>query len=175
MGGDRRPVIWRRYQFFGRDYQDDGAGKNYLARRSARRCLTMVSPFQGASVHVQTYRVRTCCRRSALRSGRAHHRRSGRRRASVLRRQPEQLFLMNTKRIALALALGLAASPALAQGVHVDPYFHRDGTYVPEHYRSYPDSSYNNNWSVSPNINPHNYEMGTRSPTFPDYQPYRHR
>jgi hypothetical protein len=78
------------------------------------------------------------------------------------------------KRIALVLAFGLTATPVLAQGVHVDPYTRRDGTRVEEHWRSAPNSATYDNWSVRPNINPHNYEPGTRSPTFPHspYSPY---
>ena len=47
----------------------------------------------------------------------------------------------------------------------------RQDTYVAPHYRSSPDGSYNNNWSVRPNVNPHTGKRGTRSPTFNDRPP----
>lgn len=71
--------------------------------------------------------------------------------------------------IAFAVVCALTAS-AFAQ-VHVDGYTRRDGTYVAPHYRSSPDSSYNNNWSVSPNTNPYTGQQGTRSPTYNDRPP----
>ena len=37
---------------------------------------------------------------------------------------------------------------------YVRGYTRKDGTYVQPHYRSSPDRSYNNNWSVSPNVYP---------------------
>lgn len=71
----------------------------------------------------------------------------------------------------LALTIVLATvSWAMAQ-VHVDGYYRNNGTYVAPHYRSSPDSSYNNNWSVSPNTNPYTGQQGTRSPTFNDRPP----
>ena len=54
---------------------------------------------------------------------------------------------------------------------YVKGYQKRDGTYVPPHYRSSPDRSYNNNWSVQPNVNPHTGEMGSRQPTWNDRPP----
>lgn len=71
------------------------------------------------------------------------------------------------------LAIGLliaSASWAVAQ-VHVDGYTRKDGTYVQPYYRSSPDSSYNNNWSVQGNQNPYTGQMGTRSPTYNDRPP----
>jgi hypothetical protein len=64
---------------------------------------------------------------------------------------------------------------------YVNGYYKKDGTYVQPHYRSSPDSSYNNNWSVSPNTNPYSGQQGTRQPTYndrpPSYNsnPYRNR
>lgn len=63
----------------------------------------------------------------------------------------------------LALLLKLATfAPVFADDVSVKGYFRRDGTYVQPHMRSAPDSSYNNNWSTSPNVNPYTGQQGTR-------------
>jgi len=70
--------------------------------------------------------------------------------------------------IVLALLLGPVV-PALAQDVSVGGYFRRDGTYVQPHMRSAPDSSYNNNWSTSPNVNPYTGRQGTNPPRLYDY------
>src|SRR6266566_4729421 len=71
--------------------------------------------------------------------------------------------------LALVLLIGTAA-PLLAEDVHVKGYMRRDGTYVQPHMRSAPDSSYNNNWSTAPNINPYTGQQGTRAPHVPDTQ-----
>ena len=72
-------------------------------------------------------------------------------------------------------ALVMFTAPALAQ-VYVPGYTKRDGTYVQPHYRSSPNKSYNDNWSVSPNTNPYTGKRGTRAPTWdnrpPAYNPY---
>jgi hypothetical protein len=60
---------------------------------------------------------------------------------------------------------------AMAQGVYHDGYTTQRGTYVAPHYQSAPDHSYNNNWGVSPNVNPYNGQPGTRQPTFNDQAP----
>jgi hypothetical protein len=47
-------------------------------------------------------------------------------------------------------------APILFAGkVSVRGYHRRDGTYVQPHMRSASDSSYNDNWSTYPNINPY--------------------
>jgi hypothetical protein len=75
---------------------------------------------------------------------------------------------------ALALA-GIAAIVSLWSQARADEfvrgYFRSNGTYVAPYYRSSPDRSYNNNWSVSPNVNPYTGRMGTRSPTWDDRPP----
>jgi hypothetical protein len=48
-----------------------------------------------------------------------------------------------------AAALLVTASPALAQDVHVDGYYRRDGTYVRPHVRSAPDGIRSNNYGPS--------------------------
>jgi hypothetical protein len=73
------------------------------------------------------------------------------------------------KRILIATAL-LAASPAIAQ-VHVDGHVRKDGTYVPPHYRSNPDRSYNNNYGTAPNTNPYTGHTGGNQPTWNDRPP----
>jgi hypothetical protein len=62
------------------------------------------------------------------------------------------------------------ASAAFAQ-VYVPGHVTRDGSYVQPHYRSAPDSSYNNNWSVQGNTNPYTGRSGTLSPTYNDRPP----
>ena len=47
--------------------------------------------------------------------------------------------------IAVMLMVGGLALPAAAGDVYVQGYTKSDGTYVAPHYRSAPDSSYNNN------------------------------
>jgi hypothetical protein len=54
---------------------------------------------------------------------------------------------------------------------YVNGYTRSNGTYVAPHYRSSPDSSYNNNWSTRGNTNPYTGQSGTRSPTFNDRAP----
>lgn len=54
---------------------------------------------------------------------------------------------------------------------YVRGYYRNDGTYVQPHYRSSPDRSYNNNWSVRPNVNPYTGQQGTRSPTYDNLPP----
>ncbi len=72
------------------------------------------------------------------------------------------------------LAVSLVAFTFMAEAFadsYVRGYTRRDGTYVQPHYRSSPDNSYNNNWSVSPNVNPYKGQSGTRSPTWNDRPP----
>lgn len=66
--------------------------------------------------------------------------------------------------VALALlCLGLAATVADAQSsVWVNPYTRTDGSYVPGHYRTAPDSNPYNNWSTYPNVNPYTGQQGHR-------------
>jgi hypothetical protein len=59
--------------------------------------------------------------------------------------------------------------PAVAEDVSVRGHFRRDGTYVQPHMRSAPDSSYNNNWSTSPNVNPYTGQQGANPPRLYDY------
>ena len=72
--------------------------------------------------------------------------------------------------IASVMLLFSMTASALAD-TYVSGYTKKDGTYVQPHYRSSPDRSYNNNWSVRPNVNPHTGRRGTRSPTFNNRPP----
>lgn len=47
----------------------------------------------------------------------------------------------------------------------VNGYMKYNGTYVPGHYRSDPDSIINNNWSTRGNVNPYTGRIGTRNPS----------
>jgi hypothetical protein len=71
--------------------------------------------------------------------------------------------------IVVALLLGLFVPALAGDDVYVNGYYRRDGTYVQPHMRSAPDSSYNNNWSTSPNVNPHTGQQGTNPPKLYDY------
>jgi hypothetical protein len=54
---------------------------------------------------------------------------------------------------------------ALAQSsVYVRPYLKKDGTLVQGHFRSAPNETVFDNWSVYPNINPYTGELGTKNP-----------
>ena len=70
---------------------------------------------------------------------------------------------------ALALVVALTA-PAFPQ-VHVDGHYRSNGTYVQPHYRSSPNNSYNDNWSVKGNSNPYTGQSGTSSPTWNSQPP----
>jgi hypothetical protein len=72
------------------------------------------------------------------------------------------------KKLLIAGLMTLMSASAFAQGVHVQGHYRSNGTYVQPYYRSAPDSSRNNNWSVSPNINPYTLQQGTRSPSAPN-------
>ncbi len=72
--------------------------------------------------------------------------------------------------LVLLFGLLLPLSEGIAQ-VYVQGYYRSDGTYVAPHWRSSPDGSYNNNWSVSPNVNPFTGRRGTRRPTWNDRPP----
>lgn len=64
-----------------------------------------------------------------------------------------------------------ACLPASAGTVHVRGYTKADGTYVPPHERSSPNSTTTDNWSVAPNVNPYTGAQGTKSPDAPPPKP----
>lgn len=92
------------------------------------------------------------------------------------------------KRLALVLSLILTlAVPSFAKGkssshkskpkssvVHVRGYTKKDGTYVPAHDRTVPNSTKSDNWSTKGNTNPETGKPGTKNPdttTTPPPQP----
>jgi hypothetical protein len=74
------------------------------------------------------------------------------------------------KKLIGCLVLLAIAAPAMARDVWVNGYTRADGTYVPGHYRSAPDSNPYNNYTSEPNVNPYNGNRGTVKPY--EYKPY---
>ena len=66
----------------------------------------------------------------------------------------------------------LLFSTIVISDTYVRGYTKSDGTYVSPHYRSSPDSSYNNNWSVRGNRNPYTGSFGANRRTLNDRTPY---
>ena len=58
--------------------------------------------------------------------------------------------------------------------VYTRGYFRSSGTYVAPSYRSRPDSSFYNNWSSYPNMNPYTGEAGSRRHPTPSYRSHRY-
>lgn len=73
-----------------------------------------------------------------------------------------------------AVALWIPASVAWSD-TYVHGHTRKDGTYVQPHYRSSPNSSYNDNWSVRGNTNPYTGKSGTLPPTWNDRSPEYNR
>jgi hypothetical protein len=71
----------------------------------------------------------------------------------------------------IASTISLSAIQAASADEYVSGFTRKDGTFVQPHMRSTPDSSYNNNWSVSPNVNPFTGQQGRREPTANDRAP----
>ena len=71
-------------------------------------------------------------------------------------------------RLALIGLLLVTSISAAWADTYVHGYWRRNGTYVQPHYRSAPDNSYDNNWSVLPNTSPYAFRQGTPSPTWND-------
>ena len=63
--------------------------------------------------------------------------------------------------IACLVIIGVPA--VVSADVHVRGHYRSDGTYVPPHYRSNPDSRTDNNWSHRGNTNPYTGKRGTRN------------
>lgn len=78
-------------------------------------------------------------------------------------------------RALLALLILAVSLPASAQ-VHVKGYTRKDGTYVPPHERTAPNSTRLDNYSTKGNYNPYTGKEGTKSPyperSFPAYTPF---
>ena len=66
------------------------------------------------------------------------------------------------KRLIAFVAFLIVASSSLAD-TFVNGYVKRDGTYVPPHIRSSPDSTNWNNYSTQGNYNPYTGSEGTRA------------
>lgn len=69
-----------------------------------------------------------------------------------------------TRIVGLVVAVGLLSSAALAQSrtVHVRAHTNQNGTYVPEHERTAPNRTRNDNWTTKDNMNPRTGEEGTK-------------
>lgn len=74
-------------------------------------------------------------------------------------------------RLLLAASLLIGTATGASAQTRVDGYYRNNGTYVAPHNRSAPDSSYNNNWNVKPNLNPYTGNMGTHKPTWNNQPP----
>lgn len=61
----------------------------------------------------------------------------------------------------------VSSTVAAAQTVYVQPHVRKDGTYVPGHYRTAPNTSRADNWSSQPNVNPYNGREGRVDPYKP--------
>ena len=85
--------------------------------------------------------------------------------ASLFNRK--DLFLKKLAVITLVIS-SLVASSAVAQ-VAVRGHTRSDGTYVQGHYRSNPNNTTTDNWSVRPNVNPYTGQRGTRPATDNNY------
>jgi hypothetical protein len=75
------------------------------------------------------------------------------------------------KRIMFASALLILVTSSCFADEYVRGYTRKDGTYVNPYTRSSSDSSYNNNYSTSPNVNPYTGQRGTNAPTYNDRTP----
>ena len=78
---------------------------------------------------------------------------------------------MKTFIAATLISLG-GLSAVHAGSTYVDGHFRRDGTYVPGHHRTTPDSNRLNNWSTRGNTNPYTGRQGTVDPYGSSYGNY---
>ena len=56
------------------------------------------------------------------------------------------------------------AGVSVADTTHVPGYVKSDGTYVPPHVKTTPNSSKLDNWSTKGNVNPYTGKEGTKDP-----------
>lgn len=75
------------------------------------------------------------------------------------------------KNLALVLLLVMLTVSIAWADQYVNGYVRKDGTAVEGYYRSSPNSSYNDNWSVKGNTNPYSGKEGTLAPTYNDKSP----
>ena len=74
-------------------------------------------------------------------------------------------------RFLTAVALVFAVGTAVNAADHVGGHYRSNGAYVAPYSRSSKDTSYNNNWSVRPNVNPYTGQAGSLRPTWNDRAP----
>jgi len=77
--------------------------------------------------------------------------------------------------ILLCLVVGLYSFSIGQSSVYVKPYLKKDGTLVQGHFRSVPNGTVFDNWSVYPNINPYTGETGTKDPLAEYLRQQEHR
>jgi hypothetical protein len=78
------------------------------------------------------------------------------------------------------VAASVIATAASGQSTTVRAHTRSDGTYVPSHQRTNPNSTKLDNWSTRGNVNPYNGRVGTVDPyktpaTTSTYKPYKPR
>ncbi len=66
------------------------------------------------------------------------------------------------KNLLLVAAFLLTGYFGFSQQVYVNGYTKSNGTYVQGHYRTSPNSTVNDNWSTSGNVNPYTGKTGTK-------------
>lgn len=76
------------------------------------------------------------------------------------------------KKFSAILLICAVSSPALAGSTRVGGYIKKDGTYVPSHQRTTPNSTRTDNWSSKPNYNPYTGKTGTVDPYKPKTRGY---
>lgn len=79
------------------------------------------------------------------------------------------------KKALLCVAVGVLPATAIAQTVYVRPHVRSDGTYVPGHHRTAPNSTKTDNWSSKPNTNPYNGRQGSIDPYKAPQMPQQRR
>lgn len=71
--------------------------------------------------------------------------------------------------IFVTFVLFVTTAIAYQKDVYVRSYIRSNGTVVKQHYRSFPDNNFSNNWSTKGNINPYTGSPGTKvTPPKPD-------
>lgn len=76
------------------------------------------------------------------------------------------------RKLIIGLVIASLATPVMAQGTNtVRGHVRKDGTYVPPHVRTNPNSTTHDNWSTRGNTNPTTGRQGTVDPYKP--QPVR--
>lgn len=70
---------------------------------------------------------------------------------------------MKINKLIMTICILLISGSAFAD-VYVPYYERKDGTPVPQHYRSSPNDTKSDNWSTKGNRNPYNGREGTKNP-----------